>query len=231
LQAARFVGREEELGQLLGALVNAGKEGIGSTWLVAGESGVGKSRLMDEIRIRALVRGAAVLRGQAVSDGGSPYEVWRRGLRRLTLSTSLSDAQAGVLKPLINDIDRLMEKEIAEAPELDSQAAQQRLITTVGELVTQLARQQQNPVVIMLEDLQWTGGESLDMLKALNQLAQESPLLIIGSYRDDERPDLPDQLPEMNLVPLARLNSAAIAELSESMLGSAGRQRAILSSW
>jgi hypothetical protein len=48
-----------------------------------------------------------------VSDGGSPYEVWRRGLRRLTLSTNLSDGQAGVLKPLINDIDRLMEKEIA----------------------------------------------------------------------------------------------------------------------
>jgi tetratricopeptide (TPR) repeat protein len=53
-------------------------------------------------------------------------------------------------------------------------------------------------------------------------------LLIIGSYRDDERPDLPDQLPEMNLVQLARLNSAAIAELSESMLGSAGRRDEVL---
>jgi tetratricopeptide (TPR) repeat protein len=228
LQAARFVGRDEELGQLLEALLNAREANVGGTWLVAGESGVGKSRLMDEVRIRALIRGAAVIRGQAVSDGGSPYEVWRRGLRRLALSTPLTDAQAGVLKPLIPDIDRLLEREITEAPELDSPAAQQRLITTVGELLTALVQEQENPVVILLEDLQWTGAESLELFKALNQLAADLPLLVIGSYRDDEQPDLPQQLPEMNIVKLNRLSSTAIAELSESMLGVAGRQEEVL---
>lgn len=228
LQAARFVGREEELGQLLGVLLNAREVGVGGTWLVAGESGVGKSRLMDELRIRALIRGAAVIRGQAVSDGGSPYEVWRRGLRRLALAVPLTDAQAGVLKPLIPDIDRLLEREIAEAPELDSPAAQQRLITTVGDLLAALVEAQENPVVILLEDLQWTSAESLELLKTLNQLVQDLPLLIIGSYRDDEQPDLPRQLPGMNVVKLNRLGSGAIAELSESMLGMAGRREEVL---
>lgn len=228
LQAARFVGRKQELGRLMGALANAREAGVGSTWLVAGESGVGKSRLLDEVRVRALVQGAAVIQGQAVSDGGSPYEVWRRGLRWLALSTDLNDDQAGVLKPLITDIDRMLEREIVEAPELDSQAVRQRLISTVTDLITALTERQNNPVVILLEDLQWSGAESLELLKAFNGLAAELPLMIIGSYREDEQPNLPEHLPEMAVVHLERLEPTAVAELSESMLGSAGRQADVL---
>jgi hypothetical protein len=140
LQAARFVGREREISQLLEALRDAREAAVGSAWLVAGESAVGKSRLMDEIRIRALVRGATVIQGQAVSNGGSPYDVWRRGLRQLTLGASLTDEQASVLKPLVPDIERLLEREISEAPELDSQAAQHRLIYAVVELAMDVQR-------------------------------------------------------------------------------------------
>lgn len=42
----------------------------GRAWLIGGESGVGKSRLLEELRIQALVAGAFVLRGQAVEGGG-----------------------------------------------------------------------------------------------------------------------------------------------------------------
>jgi predicted ATPase len=229
LQAARFVGRRKVLQQLLDALIEAREQGQGSAWLVAGESGVGKSRLLDEVRIRALVRGATVLRGQAVSDGGSPYEIWRRGLRRLALSVVLTDMQAGILKPLIADIDRLLEREIDEAPELDSAATQQRLLSTVVDLVMRLTHENGNPLVILLEDLQWASAESLELLASLNRLTPELPLLIIGNYRDDERPDLLPYLPGMVLLKLNRLNTNAIAELSESMLGDAGRQDEVLS--
>jgi serine/threonine protein kinase len=54
LQASEFVGRDEELARLLGALDEAGA-GRGGGWLVAGESGIGKSRLTAELRTRALV--------------------------------------------------------------------------------------------------------------------------------------------------------------------------------
>jgi serine/threonine protein kinase len=81
LQAAKFVGREQELGRLSQAL-DAALQRRGSAWLVGGESGVGKSRLLDEVRTRALVQGALVVRGQAVSDGGLPYKVWRQPVRR-----------------------------------------------------------------------------------------------------------------------------------------------------
>src|SRR5262249_51207253 len=76
LRSVPLVGRESELRALEGALAET-KCGRGATWLVAGESGVGKSRLLDELRTRALVDGVVVVRGQAVDQGGSPYHVWR----------------------------------------------------------------------------------------------------------------------------------------------------------
>src|SRR5262249_19857271 len=76
LQAARFIGRDDELSELSLSLSDA-LSGKGSARLVAGESGIGKTRLLEELRTLALVEGALVIRGQAVSEGGSPYQVWR----------------------------------------------------------------------------------------------------------------------------------------------------------
>ena len=59
LQAAAFVARAAELSTLRSALDEA-IAGRGSIWLVGGESGVGKSRLLDELRTLALVRGTRV---------------------------------------------------------------------------------------------------------------------------------------------------------------------------
>ncbi|KAB2858789.1 MAG: serine/threonine-protein kinase PknK, partial [Anaerolineae bacterium] len=63
LQAATFVGREAELNTLLHAL-DQSLDGQAGFWLIGGESGVGKSRLLAELRTRALVRGALVLHGK-----------------------------------------------------------------------------------------------------------------------------------------------------------------------
>jgi serine/threonine protein kinase len=68
LQAAKFVGRGVEMARLSG-LLKAAIGGEGATLLIGGESGVGKSRLLDELRTQALVEGFLVLRGQAISNG------------------------------------------------------------------------------------------------------------------------------------------------------------------
>ena len=110
LQAATFVGRKKEIETLQAALEKA-KHGAGSSWLVSGESGVGKSRLLDEIATQALVQGALVLRGQAIEDvAGSPLQLWREALRRLVLATSLEDLAVSVLQAIIPDIGRLLQR-------------------------------------------------------------------------------------------------------------------------
>ncbi|HLV37162.1 MAG TPA: AAA family ATPase, partial [Spirillospora sp.] len=182
-------------------------------------SGVGKSRLMEEMRALALVQGVLAVWGGAVSNGGSPYEMWREPLRRLVLETDLTDSEASVLKSLIPDISRLLERPIADAPELDPQAAQDRLINTVESLV----RRQTRPLAIFLDDLHWAGSESLIMLDRISRLTDRS-LFIIANYRDDETPELSDSLPHARTLKLNRLPPESIQQLSESMLGQAGRR-------
>ncbi len=220
LQAAPFIGREDELAWLSDALTEAA-QGQGSAWLIGGESGVGKSRLAAELSSLAMVGGALVLTGQAVEGGGLPYQLWRRPLRRLALSTDLSDLEAGILKEIVPDIATLLERAIPDAPGLAASARQQRLkLTLVDVLRRQAARQ---PVVLILEDLQWA-GESLELLKPLVRMVHQRSLVIIATYRDDECPNLPADLPEMTVVSLPRLKRKDIAALSAAMLGAGGRQ-------
>jgi serine/threonine protein kinase len=162
LQAARFVGRQKERLQLEQALSQA-IAGHGGAWLVGGESGVGKSRLLDELRIRALVQRTMVLRGQAVAEGGLPYQLWRDIVRRLVISTALNDLEAGILKEILPDISTLLGRNVPDAPQLDGKAAQQRLVQTIADVF----KRQTQPILLLLEDLQWT-SESLEALKQLN---------------------------------------------------------------
>ena len=218
LQAARFVGREQELTILSKALQEA-QSGKASTWLVGGESGVGKSRLLEELRTQALVQGALAVRGGAVSDGGTPYQVWRDPVRRLLLEADLNDTEAAVLKPVVPDISHLLNRPVPDAPELDPLAAQDRLINAVEALL----RRQSRSLAIFLEDLHWAGSESILMLDRLGSTS-DIPMLIVGNYRDDEAPGLPTSLPRTQTLKLERLQATSIQKLSESMLGEAGRR-------
>jgi len=224
LEAAEFVGREDEFGQLTGALT-AAQTGEGSGWLVGGESGVGKTRLLDEVRTQALVEGALVMEGQAIAEGGAPYHIWREVLRRLCLERELSDLEAGVLKMLVADISRLLGREVSDAPPLAPKAAYKRLL---GVLVETLRQEQSQPLVVILEDMQWVGDESVGLLSHLTQYIDDMSILLLASYRDDERPHLPTVLPFMESLTLNRLTAAEIATLSESMLGAAGREPALI---
>ena len=222
LVAAEFVGREAEFDQLRAALDHA-LGGQGSAWLIGGESGVGKSRLLDELRTHALIAGALVLRGQAVAEAGTPYQIWRSPIRRLILHVEISDFAAAVLKPLVPDIDRLIGRAVGDSPEIDSQSLQLRLLGVIEALFRASTR----PILLLLEDVQWA-DDSLVLLKRLNELARSKPLLIVGSYRSDERPTLPAEYPALHHLTLGRLSDASIEQLSASMLGDAGRSQAVI---
>jgi len=222
LQAATFVGREEELKRLELALAEA-MNGTGSAWLIAGVSGVGKSRLIEELRIRALVQGITVLRGEAVADGGLPYQLWREPLRRLVLSSTISDLDASILMTIVPDIDDLLGRPITDAVVLDSDAHQRRLFGAIANLF----QNQTQPIMLMMEDLQWS-TESLEVVKLLYGIVSSMPVLMVGNYRHEERPNLPQELPGMQVMRLARLTPTDIAALSVSMLGEAGRQPDVL---
>ena len=223
LQAARFVGREAEFEQLVNALKQAEK-GRGSTWLVGGESGVGKSRLIDEVRTQALVDGMLVFPGQAISEGGAPFQSWREVTRRLALESDLSPDEAAILKVLAGDIDLLLGQPVPDPPELDPQTTHKRLMQTVAKAFQGLSR----PAVVVLEDMQWASQEGLALIAYLSRCIAHLPLLIIASYRHDERPDFSNILSDARQLKLPRLSDDEIAALSESILGDVGRQAGVV---
>lgn len=223
LQSARFVGRDAELRRLLAAL-NEVQLGSGSVWLVGGESGSGKTRLLDEMRIQTLTQGVLVVRGRNISEGAGLYQMWRAVLRWLCLITPLSAAEASILKPVVVDIDVLLGHDVPNAPVVNPDFAQERLQMTIVELF----KRQKRPLLLILEDLHWAGPESLDLLRRISSEVAALPLLIVASYRNDERRDLSGLLPTAQTISLDRLKAPDIAELSVAMLGEAGRQPRLL---
>lgn len=223
LQANIFVGRKKEL-QTLTDELNQVLEGNTSFYLVSGESGVGKSRLLNELRIQALVSGTTVLRGQAVEGGGLPFQLWRNIVRRLVLIIDLTDLQAGILMDIVPDIHDLIGRSIEKAPELTGKAYQDRLVLTIVDLF----RDVNQPIMLLLEDLQWSSESLLVLRQMLLMREQFHQLMIVGNYRNDEAPNLPNELAPISLILLERLSSDAVQQLSMSMLGQKGATEQVI---
>ncbi|NDJ76890.1 MAG: AAA family ATPase [Chloroflexi bacterium] len=215
-QAAPFVGRQAELDRLTAALdatVNAGR---GQALLVGGESGIGKSRLLEELRIRALTAGAVVLRGQCAPVSDLPYQLWQAPLAHLAVMTEPTKLEASVLETFLRGEQAATDAAPGAASRFQGEV-EQRLTYVLVSLIRRLAQ----PVLLVLEDVQWA-DESLAVLRRLSRLVSALPLLVVASYRSDEAAALPEQLSDLPVMQLERLAPAAIQQLSQAMLGSAG---------
>ena len=214
LQASELVGREVELGELLTGLERL-DDGRGAAFLLGGESGVGKTRLLAELRTLALVSGAAVAAGQAVAESGSAYLLLRPVVRALALRGTPPPAQLSVLCELIADLGPLLGVRPEPPPRLSFEEAQERLFTAVEALL----RAQPQPTVVLLEDLHWADECSLLLCERLGALCERLPILLVATFRDDEAPLLPARLGDYRLLRLGRLERAGVAALCRSMLG------------
>lgn len=223
LQAASFTGRETELAAL-NQMMQEMMQGKGKTVLISGESGVGKSRLVNELRVRALVENVLVLRGQAVHEGGGPFHIWKDILRLLLITTPVETWEASAMKFLLPDIERLVGYPVPDAADLSPQGERERINTAV---LNVLARHQ-TPIILIFEDLQWAGDETLALIERVAQTTPNRMLLCLGTYRSDETPALPQQIPSAQVMTLDRFDAARIADLSASILGQIGREPQIV---
>ena len=213
LKAATLVGRDKEIA-ILESRLNGGLNGRGGAVLLSGESGVGKSRLIDETKSRALIRGANVVSGQAVSDGGGAYESWRSLFRWLSLRTDLTEFEASVLSPFVPDLERLFGRKVEAPASLDPSIAQQRLIRVVEGLI----RRQESPLVLVFEDVHWARSDSLTLLHSLLPVIAELPVLFLLTCRPAELSPTA-KLESLDTVAIERLSNDAITDLARSVLG------------
>jgi class 3 adenylate cyclase len=173
-QARLFVGRVRELEELRSALGDA-SAGHGSLFLISGEPGIGKSRLMEEVADHAEEDGWRVLTGRCWEGGGAPaYWPWIQVVR----------AAGGEFDGLASTPVAGRPTEGTQRSPVDPEAARFRLFDEVGRFLAEAARDR--PCLIVLDDLHVADEPSLLLLRFLATSVHDRPFVALGSYRETE---------------------------------------------
>jgi DNA-binding CsgD family transcriptional regulator/tetratricopeptide (TPR) repeat protein len=154
-----FVGRVGELRELDRAL-DAARAGRGTAVLLAGEAGIGKTRLASEFAARARDAGFDVLLGRSIDFVGTelPYQPFVEALRPLGKPWPVEEGRvAGSQRLAFEEMLALLSERAAAAP-----------------------------VLLVLEDLHWSDASTLDLVAFLAYNLVDRPVLLLATYRADE---------------------------------------------
>jgi class 3 adenylate cyclase len=208
-----FVGREAEI-ETLRRGVDDALSGRGRVLFVVGEPGIGKTRTSEELTTYARMRGAQVLWGRCYEGEGAPaYWPWVQIIRAYvhdrepkSLMSEMGPGAAEIAE-IVSDVRERLPG-LPKAPELEPEQARFRLFDSITAFVRNAS--QEEPLVLIVDDLHWADRPSLLLLQFLARELGPSRVLILGTYRDVE---LGRQHPlEQTLAELAR------AHLSDRVL-------------
>ena len=158
-------------------------------FLISGEPGIGKTRLIEEIGALAQRQELRVLLGRCVDDDEAvPYlpfvemlESCATGFANGSALRTLLGEEGPELARLMPKLRRLM-PDLPQPPELPAEQARRNLYNCFRDFVGRLAREQ--ATLLIVEDLHWADDSTLSLLDHLAQRLRDVPLLIIGTYRD-----------------------------------------------
>lgn len=220
------VGRSQELASLSAAL-DAAKGGHGTLVFIAGEGGIGKTRLVEAAGEQARARGFAVALGRAYAvETGVPFALFADALLP-TLRALDNAAIAAVTRGLAADLARLFpvlsvaigmpRPDVARGDPAEVKA---RLFWSFSQLLARLAGRA--PLLLALENLQWADASSLELLHFVARQFGRERLLLLASYNAAERDANPTlaaterslvSLGAASVMPLAGLEEADVREL------------------
>ena len=184
-----LVGREAELGVLEQAWRQA-RDGRPQAVLLAGDPGIGKTRLVTELCRRAHREGALVLFGSSTEEALAAYQPFVEALRQYVSAAVREEllAQVGARRALLGRlVPELSEREVeADLEEGRGEAGGERytLFDAVASFLRDTARHR--PMILVLDDLHWADAPALLLLRHIMASAGDAPLLIVGTYRHTE---------------------------------------------
>ncbi len=184
-----FVGRQREMGELKAALEDA-MAGHGRLAMLVGEPGIGKTRTAQELASFAKTLGAQVLWGWCYEEEGAPpYWPWTQPLRSYIQERD-PDQLRREMGPGAADIAQIVSQvwewmsDLEPSPTLGPEQSRFRLFESITTFLKNAAQSQ--PLLLVLDDLQWADRSSLLLLEFLAREIPSIPLLVLGTYRDVE---------------------------------------------
>ena len=158
--------------------------------LLAGDPGIGKTRLLAETSVRAFASGALVLAGRAPEETLVPYQPFLEALGHYISRAPLEELRS-VAREYGAEIGRLIPELRRRVPELpqpdpgDPETDRYRLFEAVAGLLAEISSAV--PVLIVLDDLQWADRPTLLLLRHLARSPHNTRVSIMGAYRDVDR--------------------------------------------
>jgi len=228
-----LIDRVEEMNVLKEAVYGA-VQSEGSLVFIHGEAGIGKTRLVRELGAYARSRGVRVLYGRCPAlfrmDGVPPYILWKEVIKdylgectseQLYRVIGFYPAEIAKLVPELGQKLRTIPQSLPISPEQE----QNRLFEAVSQFIINIS--QESPLLVVLDDLQWTDPSSLLLMHYLARSVQKTPLLLVGAYRstdiDAKHPLTPvlaelrrERLPQS--VSLKRMSLDDISEMIKQIL-------------
>jgi predicted ATPase/class 3 adenylate cyclase len=188
LPATGYVGRVAERERLT-ELWGQARGGSLRLALIAGEAGVGKTRLSTHVALHMYEQGATVLYGRCDEDLGVPYQPWTQALGHLVneaprkvLETHV-ERHGGILARLVPALPRRI-PDLPSPRESDPETERYLLYAATAGLLEEAARS--TPLLVILDDLHWADAPTLSLLRHVAMAGISMRVLIIGAYRDSE---------------------------------------------
>jgi len=187
-----LIGRAHDL-TALRLLIERTKSGQGQVALVCGEAGIGKSRLVAEVKTHAASHDFLLLQGSCFpTDHTIPYAPLLDLLRSFFTgrAQALPPAEmkqlAQAFLPLLPDLGHILPDSAAPPtlPPLDPEQEKRRRFEILTHFITEQAIKQ--PILLIVEDLHWSDETSLEFLHYLARRCATHPLLLLFTYRSDE---------------------------------------------
>lgn len=200
-----LVGRNVEV-SILKRSIHKLLENQGGIVIISGEAGIGKSRLVAEVRDQTLLSYPQInwIDGRAFSQGQESQGVLANILRSY-LQISAQDRQTAIWDKLYGRLEALLPEQAEEliphlanllslrmrgpaaerVASLDPEGQERQIFRTVRLLITRLSTEA--PLAIALDDLQWADESSVRLLQGLMDLVESQPVLFILSFRPESQ--------------------------------------------
>ncbi len=237
---AEMVGRDSEMSKLE-SLLNRAARGKGAVVNVVGEAGIGKSRLITELKKRELMQDFNLLECRAISIGRSMSFHPLVDLLKQWAGIVENDAPPQVVEKLENAVKAVYREEAHEAlpfiatlmgmklrdkdeellAGIEGESLEKLIAKNIRELFAKAC--QIGPMVVVMEDLHWADSSSLRLLKSLYRLTEQWPIVFINLFRpgyweaEDRELGAPFDKPDANHIEIAI--RPLDKQLSETLIG------------